>query len=284
MPPLRLFQFASLTQKGLRGASCRRAHLHLASGGTQTITKPADSRTRSRPLALAGAGSVLCAWYLLQEPLSLEEAPESSIRVEPETCVRFPSTIQPPSCPPLTLVGLGVRVVSFLKFKVYAVGFYAEPALLQTTEDAPFEEKIERIIQTSACAIRIVPVRSTSYTHLRDAFIRALRLRIVDLKKTRNLFLDEENALEESLQRLKGIFPISSFEKNSSLLVYSVPEVHGGLKERTLIFDGLGEIQSTWMAANFFYTYFTGKGVSPALLKSVKESLISKKIWMAELL
>ncbi|KAF8344322.1 chalcone-flavanone isomerase-domain-containing protein, partial [Cantharellus anzutake] len=170
--------------------------------------------------------------------------------VEPETCVRFPSTIQPPSCPPLTLVGLGVRVVSFLKLKVYAVGFYAEPALLQTTEDAPFEEKIERIIQTSACAIRIVPVRSTSYTHLRDAFIRALRLRI---------------ALEESLQRLKGIFPISSFEKNSSLLVYSVPEVHGGLKERTLIFDGLGEIQSAWMAANFFYTYFTGKGVSPAV-------------------
>jgi len=143
--------------------------------------------------------------------------------------------------------------------------------LQKIPEELPFEEKMDQIIQTSSCAIRIVPVRSTSYTHLRDAFIRALRLRITKSKQMGEVSLDEEDALEESLQTLRGIFPITALEKHSSLVIYSVPQAP--LKQRSLILDGLGEVRNDWMAVNFFKTYLTGKGVSPALLKSVRKSL-----------
>jgi len=221
---------------------------------------------------IAGAGVALGVSCLLLNPIGLDRAPDSSTQVEPETSVAFPHTIQPPSCPPLVLIGLGVRKVSFLRIKVYVVGFYADPTLLEEIpEELPFEEKIDHVIHSSSCAIRIVPVRSTSYTHLRDAFIRALRLRITKSRQIGQISLDEEDALEESLQKLKGVFPIATLEKHSSLVIYSVPQA--GLSQRSLILDGLGEVRNNWMAVNFFKTYFTGDGVSPALLKSVRESL-----------
>jgi hypothetical protein len=37
--------------------------------------------------------------------------------VEPQTKVEFPKTIHPHSCPPMTLIGAGVRTVSFLRIK-----------------------------------------------------------------------------------------------------------------------------------------------------------------------
>src|SRR5258708_8458146 len=86
--------------------------------------------------------------------------------------------------------------------------------LQKIPEELPFEEKVDQVIQTSSCAIRIgkwvplrklcirlssvvahcsnsVPVRSTSYTHIRDAFIRALRLRITKSKQMAGLSLDD---------------------------------------------------------------------------------------------
>ena len=89
--------------------------------------------------------------------------------------------------------------------------------LQKIPEELPFEEKVDQVIQTSSCAIRIgkwvplrklcirlssvvahscsnsVPVRSTSYTHLRDAFIRTLRLRITKSKQMGEVSLDEED-------------------------------------------------------------------------------------------
>lgn len=52
-----------------------------------------------------------------------------SILADPDTSIAFPTTIRIPSklkIPPMTLVGLGVRSVSFLGIKVYSVGFYAD--------------------------------------------------------------------------------------------------------------------------------------------------------------
>ena len=98
---------------------------------------------------LAAAGFVLGISHLLMDPIGLDQPLDPSTQgkrhiatesfllnsieslVEPETSVAFPHTIQPPSCPPLMLIGLGVRKVSFLKIKVYVVGFYADPTLLQ---------------------------------------------------------------------------------------------------------------------------------------------------------
>ncbi|KAG6866846.1 hypothetical protein C0991_008782 [Blastosporella zonata] len=49
--------------------------------------------------------------------------------VDPATSIEFPTTIRIPSkikIPTMTLVGLGVRTVSFLGIKVYSVAFYAD--------------------------------------------------------------------------------------------------------------------------------------------------------------
>lgn len=49
--------------------------------------------------------------------------------VDPETGIEFPETLVIPSrvrLPPFTLVGVGVRRVSFIGIKVYSVGFYAD--------------------------------------------------------------------------------------------------------------------------------------------------------------
>jgi len=40
-----------------------------------------------------------------------------------------------------------------------------------------------------------------------------------------------------------------------------------------LVFEGLGDVKNTWIAEHFFKVYFTGNGVSPALMKAVKETL-----------
>lgn len=48
---------------------------------------------------------------------------------DPATSIEFPTTLTIPSktpIPRLSLVGIGVRTVSFLGIKVYSVGFYAD--------------------------------------------------------------------------------------------------------------------------------------------------------------
>ena len=49
--------------------------------------------------------------------------------VDPATSIAFPTTLKIQSKTPLptfTLMGVGVRTVSFLGIKVYSVGFYAD--------------------------------------------------------------------------------------------------------------------------------------------------------------
>ena len=57
------------------------------------------------------------------------------VAVDPSTSIPFPNTMHIPSrvpIPDLSLIGVGVRTVSFLRIKVYSVAFYADlnnPAL-----------------------------------------------------------------------------------------------------------------------------------------------------------
>jgi hypothetical protein len=49
--------------------------------------------------------------------------------VDPATSIEFPTTLRIPfkgSLPEFTLIGVGVRTVSFLKIKVYSAAFYAD--------------------------------------------------------------------------------------------------------------------------------------------------------------
>lgn len=79
------------------------------------------------------------------------------------------------------LAGVGVRTVSFLRVKVYVVGFYADMNSLEVAlssnfpiistvtyavpkvpENASFDEKLDYIVANTACAIRIGNLQVTS--------------------------------------------------------------------------------------------------------------------------
>ena len=53
-----------------------------------------------------------------------------NLLVDPATSISFPKSMKMPEniklSSPLTLVGVGVRTVTFLGIRVYSVGFYAD--------------------------------------------------------------------------------------------------------------------------------------------------------------
>ncbi|KAJ4476677.1 chalcone isomerase, partial [Lentinula aciculospora] len=196
--------------------------------------------------------------------------------VDSATGIRFPKTIRVASkvpLPTLSLVGVGVRTVSFLRIQVYSVGFYADlnNANLKFEPTMTPDDKIREIVNTCACEIRIVPTRNTSYSHLRDAFIRAITARLRDGRK--NGTTTEEEAVEAAspIRKLKTLFPNTALTKHSPLDIFLYPPTPG--KPRALTFRDLGSVESDWVAREFVLHYFDGDGPSPALKKMVVETV-----------
>ncbi|KAJ7655169.1 chalcone isomerase, partial [Mycena polygramma] len=196
---------------------------------------------------------------------------DSDTVVDADTGIEFPRTVRVPSqfkTGPMELVGLGVRTVSFLGIKVYSIAFYADlasPALRITPAMSP-DDKIEHIVRNSACLLRIVPTRSTSYTHLRDAFMRALQGRVAEGQKRGTLTADEAQAVAAPMRALKTLFPNSPLAKHAPLDVYVPAPIQG--QPRPLIFRDLGTVQNNWVAIELLLYYFAGNGPSPALKRS----------------
>ncbi|KAI0768556.1 chalcone-flavanone isomerase-domain-containing protein [Trametes elegans] len=206
-----------------------------------------------------------------------EALPESAeeTRVDPATSISFPTTLKIQSKTPLptfTLMGVGVRTVSFLGLKVYSVGFYADlssPSLAAIPQDATPDEKIEYIVRNAACVLRIIPTRSTSYSHLRDGFLRALQARQVLSRQRGQLTPEDELAIQSPLRKLKSMFPNTPLTKHTPLdILITTPTTK---QPRTLIVRDLGALQNDWVANEFVLAYFEGKGLSPPLKESVVE-------------
>ncbi|KAJ7770804.1 chalcone-flavanone isomerase-domain-containing protein [Mycena maculata] len=218
-----------------------------------------SSLLQSRRLALAGLGL-----YALLPRIHLD----TDAVVDTDTGIAFPRTVRVPGqfkTPPLELVGLGVRTVSFLGIQVYSIAFYADltsPAL-SIPRSMPPDEKIEHIVRNTACLLRIVPTRSTSYTHLRDAFLRALHGRIAQGQKQGTLSQDDALAVAAPMRALKTLFPNSPLAKHASLDLYVPAPVPN--QQRVIIFRDLGAVQNNWVATELLLYYFAGLGASPAV-------------------
>ncbi|KAI0639134.1 chalcone-flavanone isomerase-domain-containing protein [Trametes polyzona] len=256
--------------------------------GCRSFSASAPSRLASRSTALAsashtrrsfassalfwGSAFAVATGLAVNSTVHLDaEAPpataEEETRVDPATSIAFPTTLKIQSKTPLptfTLMGVGVRTVSFLGIKVYSVGFYADLSsskLAAIPKDATPEEKIEYIVRNNACVLRIIPTRSTSYSHLRDGFMRALQARAVLCKQRGQLTPDEELAIQSPLRKLKSMFPNTPLGKHSPLdVLITEPSAK---QPRTLIVRDLGAVQSDWLAREFVLAYFEGKGISP---------------------
>jgi hypothetical protein len=88
-------------------------------------------------LSIVGASLLLFdkATLHLEAPQSLKEKTED-FRFDPSTSQSFPITLPTPLTPlpsrKLSLVGLGVRTVSFLRVKVYVAGLYIDSNTLDS--------------------------------------------------------------------------------------------------------------------------------------------------------
>ncbi|KAF5094168.1 hypothetical protein D0Z00_003678 [Geotrichum galactomycetum] len=118
--------------------------------------------------------------------------------VQPETtCPPFPAQLDLPQ-DKYQLLGVGVRTVSFLSFHVYALGIYIAERDRQLAHDVLAEAKVldpehEGSLESAlldhdqstkiishlldhdiSLDLRIVPVRNTDFSHLRDGFVRQI--------------------------------------------------------------------------------------------------------------
>ncbi|OCF44917.1 hypothetical protein I317_01196 [Kwoniella heveanensis CBS 569] len=284
--------------------------------GLQRATSSAVLRHRATPV-LAGltiaVGAVYISYhdervkYALQAPFLLHadsahtdfrDDPKSkaAFRVDPDTSLSFPLDLSPtlatPS-PPLSLVGLGVRKVSFLRVKVYSAGFYLDEQATQdlhhvegwhnytaqhlltpptTTPSDPLgapqlsgEKLMENLFERPvAVAVRIVPNRNTDFGHLRDAFTRALTARQKLARSRGQLTEDDEQRITESIQTLKAFFPGQTVHKGKAVVLLRPRE--GGL---IVEFEGkiLGKLNDPWVGKQLMLTYFADKDVISDKLK-----------------
>ncbi|RDA92927.1 hypothetical protein CP533_3878 [Ophiocordyceps camponoti-saundersi (nom. inval.)] len=143
-----------------------------------------------------------------------------------------------------TLVGLGMRTVTFIGFRVYLVGFYVatqdiarlqkylikkvnplattliaseketlRKALLDAVEG---EETWDAMLRETGCrsVFRIMPVRDTDFHHLRDGFVRAVQTRSLRDKA----FQDE--AFGSAMKDFKAMFNRGTMAKTKELLLH----------------------------------------------------------------
>lgn len=106
-----------------------------------------------------------------------------------------------------------------------------------------------------------MPTRSTSFSHLRDGFIRALQARLVLAKQRDQLSAEDERAVGSPLLKFKSMFPNTPLPKHQNLDILLAPPQPG--KPRSLIVRDLGAVQNDWLAQEFFLAYFEGDGLSP---------------------
>ncbi|KAF8559343.1 hypothetical protein OG21DRAFT_1503250 [Imleria badia] len=251
---------------------------HIFTSACARFARPAPPRSWSKPV-LYGVASLFSAAFAFHvtTPIHLD-ATHHDVVVDPATSVEFPKQLRVPSkFPqlPLSLLGVGVRTVSFLGINVYSVGFYADLTKLKIPISASPEEKINYIVRNTSCALRIVPIRHTSYTHLRDGFMRALTARLQLAKSRGTLSAETENTVQSPLRKLKSIFPNTKLSKGDPLDVYLTAPTGDPTRPRNLMFSDLGAVESDWVAEEFVLAYFEGEGISPPMKRATVERLAS---------
>ncbi|KAF9270518.1 hypothetical protein L218DRAFT_40703 [Marasmius fiardii PR-910] len=159
--------------------------------------------------------------------------------------------------------------------QVYSIGFYADlnNPNLKLEPNMTAEQKVDHIIRTSACVLRIVPTRSTSYSHLRDAFMRALQGKLNLSRKSGTLSDDEVVEIALPLRKLKTLFPNTALGKHAQFDIFLSEPTPG--KPRSLVFRDLGAIEHDWVATELVMHYFEGDGPSPPMKKAVTDRVQS---------
>lgn len=162
-----------------------------------------------------------------------------------------------PTSTEYTLVGYGVRTVSFISIQVYVVGYYIATADIASLQSAltkkvnpiattlvpgerdelrnalldpvegekTWEELLARGIPARS-AFRIVPVRDTDFHHLRDGFVRSIQAKAGPEAA-------KDDSFGEAMREFRAVFNRGSVPKKKEMLL--VRDAKGRL---TIAFDG----------------------------------------------
>ncbi|EGS17553.1 chalcone isomerase-like protein [Thermochaetoides thermophila DSM 1495] len=187
-----------------------------------------------------------------------------------------------------TLVGMGVRTVTFVNLQVYLVGYYVATTDLAALQSALIkhvnpiattlipEERDQLRTQLldnnegeriwndllargipARSAFRIVPVRDTDFHHLRDGFVRAIQARAPSIAGNN---VDDE-AFGEAVRKFRAAFKRGSVPKRRELLL--IRDQQGKL---ALVYDsGKNE---------------RGSSSSRQLLGTVEDERLTRALWL----
>ncbi|KAL2022405.1 hypothetical protein VTK56DRAFT_5472 [Thermocarpiscus australiensis] len=217
-----------------------------------------------------------------------------------------PAVPPPSTTTNYTLVGLGVRTVTFVGLQVYVVGYYVATsdiaalqnalvkkvnpaattlvpgereqlrgALLDPAEgERTWDELLARGIPARS-AFRIVPVRDTDFHHLRDGFVRAIQARAPGLSGPSTA---EDDAFGEAMRQFRAVFSRGTVPKRKELLL--VRDETGKL---SITYDGgrqggrqlIGVVEDERVSRALWLNYLAGKKVaSEPARKSIVEGIM----------
>ncbi|EJU01150.1 hypothetical protein DACRYDRAFT_116954 [Dacryopinax primogenitus] len=156
---------------------------------------------------------VLFTAHTLYRPhVALDAPPKPKRAKEPTASELFPPTLPHPSGATLTLLGTGIRTVTFMRMKVYEVGFYADLSEVALEEgEKSAAERMKGLLEGGDVLLRIVPSRRTNFTHLRDGFIKALQHRVALLPSR------PPESTQLAVGKLLTLFPNAPMSTTSTL-------------------------------------------------------------------
>ncbi|CDK30062.1 unnamed protein product [Kuraishia capsulata CBS 1993] len=210
---------------------------------------------------------------------------ESSITVD-SSVPPFPTSLDLAS--KYELLGYGSRSVTFLKFKVYALGIYINqqdiskikqiwtPAYLKSVNSPNLEESlknpnlstilIDKLLTSGVrFTAKITPVRNTDFNHLRDGLVKSAMAHPM-AKEASNA-----NAVAEGLDQLRAIFNSKkgSAPKGTNLFLETLAD---GKLRISYQDKQMGIVEEPLVSRLLFLQYLSGK--SP-LSEQTRESSIS---------
>lgn len=189
------------------------------------------------------------------------------------------------------MIGSGFRSVTFLGFKVYAIGLYIAKddvqrarrilqGIANVDEELKDETKSIDVVNKLIDAhirflVRITPVRNTDFGHMKDGLTKSI-LNHPLAKEYRDSVGSGLEELKQAMTTHRGTFP-----KNNALILTFNDADGGGM---TLYYDNtknkqvslMGEIENPLISQILLLLYLTGqKPLSPTLRSSGIEGLIS---------
>lgn len=233
---------------GLVIASCIAAQVCIVMNHDETIPGSSERLDAGPGQTLAGE-AVIVQSKPGNPSVKLDEAGHEFVETGTSTIPHFPKFIHLPSSSPLpsatsdissaeeqySLLGLGIRTVSFLSIQVYVLGLYVRTAdfdrlqsvfvkhvnpagsslipsektdlraqLLDASGSLDVWDKVLRDA-TIRSAVRIVPTRNTDFAHLRDGWVRGITARTQEAARTGSKEYEDET-FGTAMKDFKALF------------------------------------------------------------------------------